>query len=148
MDKEQVFEHQPPSKEEYLRQQKELASLSLESYVYQRYSRDKQQQDAGWVNYYRTALAGAGVDGLDARILSAHKAVVGGDTVDNAMESFVAGLDEQVVDALGADYLAAAATKLLKVGARMTWAKACIDEGQAAFTEGRNPVWQEFPVFE
>ena len=104
----------------------------IEDHIYRHYTDRKQAQDDKWINYHRTNLVAAGVTDVEAQVVTAIKAVQGGKTIATALKDVPA--DQKP-----------AFEKLVKIGLRTVWAKACIDEGLAAMAESREPVYPPFP---
>lgn len=142
-----VFDFDPPSKEQYLQQQEEIRRELLESYIYSYYSRDKQGQDAQNEIAFRTQLEGLGVSDLSQRLMRQFGEMLGGKSLGDAANDLIAGLPEINPEIMPKAAIERSIIKLLKIGVRFNWKEKCVAEGQAAFAEGRNPVWPELPSF-
>jgi len=108
-------------------------SNPIEVAIYKHYSPNTQAQDLMWTNYFRTELVAQGEADVEQKVVGMVLAVQGGKSVDEALS----GIDDDKKEAY---------KKLVKVGIRTAWAKACITEGLTAMAESREPNYPPFPA--
>ena len=115
----------------------------IEQHIYTFYSEKKQSQDRGYQSYSQTVIVGVTsqadtpttLDALTIEVMGVVLQILEGViTLEDYIASKPADLQEHY-------------EKLVKVGLRLKWTKACIDEGKLAVAEGREPNYPTFPVF-
>ncbi len=117
---------------------------AIGEYIYAHYSEQKQSQDRGYQAYAQTVVVGMTAQTDNPVTLDALTVEIMG----VVMQIFA----EEVTLA---DYVATKPTdlqehyeKLIKIGMRLKWTKACIDEGKLAIAENRDPDYPPYPNFE
>ena len=103
-------------------------------HIYRYYTPNMQTEDGTWKNYYTTILKASGVENIETDIVSKIQELQSGKTLTEVVAS--------VDDALKPAY-----EKLVKIGARASWAFKVIEESILAQTENREPNYIDFPTF-
>lgn len=117
---------------------------AIGTYIYSHYSEQNQSQDRGYQAYAQTVIVGMSAQTDNPVTLDALTVEIMGVVLQIFAEEVTL-----------ADYVATKPTdlqehyeKLIKIGMRLKWTKACIDEGKLAIAENRDPDYPPYPNFE
>lgn len=102
-------------------------------FIYEFYPSEKQQQDEKRVSSYTTKLKAQGVENLELKVVGMITSFYQGSNLEDILSS--------VEDAQKPYF-----EKLVKVGIRTEWMEICINEGQTAIAEDREPNYPKFPT--
>lgn len=132
--------------------EEEYLDSLIQATIYDHYPERKQAQDEKWTSSFTVKLKAAGVQNLEAQLVSAVGRVAAGEVFDTVVSSVVATLSPKVLANIQgsseveqqtyANYMFG---KLVKIALRTEWAENCIAAAVTAAAANKRIDFPEYP---